>query len=181
MEIKETAVETTTTQAQPQAQAEPKQPTIEELQAQIEKLKASISASNADASKRKKEAQDWQEKYKATLDEQKRKEFEAEENQKQIMAQLSEYKTKERVANYKSKFLAIGYDEQTATSMASTLPEGIEDSFFEHQKAFLEATKQSIKTQTLNSQPGLSTGMPPTASDIQAAEDAKLRSLFGLK
>ena len=42
------------------------------------RLKKAISASNADASKRKKEAEDWQGKYKATLDEQAKAKLEKE-------------------------------------------------------------------------------------------------------
>lgn len=168
MEIKEqTAVQT----EQPPVVDPPKAPTIEELQKQIAeleaekgKLKKAMDAACSDAAKFKKESANWQEQYKSTLDDQKRKEFEAEDATKQLLAQLSEYKTKERIATYKSKLMTAGYDEQTASTMSTALPDGVEDSFFEAQKAFLEATKQSIKTQTLNSQPNLSVGIPPTAT-----------------
>jgi len=164
------------------------EPTIEELKAQIEelmaekdKLKQAISSSNSDASKRKKEAQDWQEKYKSTLDEQKRKEFETEEAMKQMSSELAQFKEKERILSYKSKLLSVGYDESTANTMAEALPDGIQDSFFDAQKSFIEATKQAIKTQTINSQPSLSTGMPPsTTPETQSKEDAEMRKWFGL-
>lgn len=163
-------------------------PTYAELEAQIEaltkekeNLKQAISASNSDASKRKKEAQEWQEKYKSTLDEQKRKEFEAEETMKQITGELASYKERERISTYKSKLMSVGYDENTAGTMATALPEGVDDSFFESQKSFLEAKTQEIKTQTINSQPSLSTGMPPsTPPNAESSEDTKLRGWFGL-
>lgn len=166
----------------------PKPPTVEELQkklaeseAEREKLKKAMDAACSDAAKFKKESANWQDQYKSTLDEQKRKEFEAEEATKQIMAQLAEYKTKERISSYKAKLMSAGYDDTTASTMATALPDGVDDSFFESQKTFLENTRQTIKTQTLNSQPGLSTGMPPSSTDVQSAEDAKMRSWFGLK
>ena len=166
-----------------------KTPSVEELQARIlameaekDKLKKAMDAACSDAAKQKKEAAKWQEQFKATLDEQKRKEFDTEEATKALMAQLSEYKTKERVANYKAKLMSAGYDDPTASTMATALPEGIDDTFFEAQRAFLENTKQSIKTQTLNSQPGLSVGMPPVATqDAKSNGDAKMREWFGLK
>ena len=161
-------------------------PTIEELQAQIqaltdekEKLKQAISASNSDASRRKKEAQEWQDKYKSTLDEQKRKEFEAEEQRKRLDEELANYKVKERISTYKSKLMSAGFDEATAESMATSLPDGVEDTFFESQKAFIEATKQTVKTQLINSQPDLSVGMPPSTNESNKEND-DLRRWFGL-
>ncbi len=153
-------------------------PTIEELQKQLadlqaekEKLKKAMDAACSDAAKFKKDANNWQEQFKSTLDEQKRKEFETEEAHKQLLAQLSEYKTKERIATYKSKLMTAGYDEATASTMSTALPDGVEDSFFEAQRAFLEATKQTIKTQTINSQPSLSVGVPPTAQSDPDVEN----------
>ena len=160
-------------------------PTIEDLQKQLadlqaekEKLKKAMDAACSDAAKFKKDANNWQEQFKSTLDEQKRKEFEAEEAHKQLMAQLSEYKTKERIATYKSKLMTAGYDEATASTMSTALPDGVEDSFFEAQKAFLENQKQTIKTQTINSQPGLSVGVPPTAQSDP--DEANFRRWMGL-
>ena len=171
-----------TVDAQPQAAApaEQKAPTVAELQAEIEKLKKSISASNSDAAKRKKEAEDWQTKYKSTLDEQKRKELEAEENIKRIMAENEQFKAKERISTYTAKLMGAGFDETTASSMASSLPDGIPDSFFESQKAFNEAQKQAIKTQNITAQPNLSKGLPPSTSATVSEEDKKLRKWMGL-
>lgn len=174
--------------ATPQAEETPKPPTVEELTAKLaaleaekDKLKKAMDAACSDAAKQKKEAAKWQEQFKATLDEQKRKEFEAEESNKQILAQLAEYKNRERISSYKAKLMSAGYDDSTASTMATALPDGIEDSFFESQRTFLEATKQAIKTQSLNSQPGLSTGMPPaTTPESKSREDAQLRKWFGL-
>lgn len=165
-----------------------KTPTVDDLKAKLaeieaekEKLKKAMDAACSDAARQKKEAQKWQDQYKATLDEQQRKALEAEEANKQILAQLAEYKTKERVASYKAKLMSVGYDDPTASTMATALPDGVEDSFFEAQKAFLETTKQTIKAQALNAQPGLSVGAPlATPTDAKSAEDDNLRRWMGL-
>ena len=174
----------------PMTEETPKTPSVEELQAKLsaleaekDKLKKAMDAACSDAAKQKKEAAKWQDQYKATLDEQKRKEFETEEANKALLAQLNEFKAKERISSYKAKLLAVGYDESTANTMASALPDGIEDTFFEAQRTFLESTKQSIKTQTLNSQPNLSVGTPlSTPSEPKRSpEEENLRRWAGLK
>ena len=166
----------------------PKTPSVDELKAQLaaleaekDKLKKAMDAACSDAAKQKKEAAKWQEQYKATLDEQKRKEFDTEEATKTLMAQLSEYKAKERVASYKAKLMSAGYDDPTASTMATALPEGVDDSFFEAQRTFLENTKQAVKTQALNAQPSLSVGTPPAGNGASNSEDDQLRKWFGLK
>lgn len=166
---------------------EPQAPSIEDLQKQIatltaerDHLKDAISASNSDASKRKKEAQEWKEKYTSTLDEQARKELADKEEKERINAELSEYKQRERLASYKSKLMSAGYDDATAQTMASTLPEGIGDDFFESQKQFLEARTQAIQKQFINSQPSLSVGMPPS-NNTETEQNSQMRKWFGLK
>lgn len=136
----------------------PKEPTLDELKAEIANLKKAISASNADASKRKKEAEEWQGKYKATLDEQTKQKLEAEQASKAIAEELAAYKAKERIASYTAKLMASGFDSKSAADMASVLPESVPDSFFDSQKAFVEALKQEQKTQKINSQPTLPAG-----------------------
>ena len=181
--------ETTSVPKEQTAPVEAKTPTVEELQKQIAeleaekgKLKKAMDAACSDAAKFKKESANWQEQFKSTLDEQKRKAFEAEDAHKQLLAQLNEYKEKERIATYKSKLMTAGYDEATASTMSAALPDGVEDSFFEAQKAFLETTKQTIKTQALNSQPGLSVGAPlSTPGDVKNPEDDNYRRWMGLK
>lgn len=155
-------------------------PSVVELQAEIEKLKKAISASNADAKKRKDEAAEWQEKYKSTLDEQKRKELEAEETMKRVMAENEQFKAEKRISTYAAKLMGAGFDENTASSMAQSLPDGIPDSFFEQQKAFNEAQKQAIKTQSINAQPNLPVGQSLSSADAMSAAEKNLRKQFGL-
>lgn len=175
-------VNATAAQDQAKTPEAPKQttPSVVELQAEIEKLKKAISASNADAKKRKDEAAEWQEKYKSTLDEQKRKELEAEETMKRVMAENEQFKAEKRISTYAAKLMGAGFDENTASSMAQSLPDGIPDSFFEQQKAFNEAQKQAIKTSNINAQPNLPVGQSLSSADAMSAAEKNLRKQFGL-
>lgn len=168
------------------ATAEEKAPTVEELQkklaeqeAKYAKLKAAADEAMADTSKHKKEAKDWADKYKATLDENARAKLEQEESMRALNEQLATYKAKDRVNTYTEKLVAAGYDADTAKSMAATLPEGIGDDFFERQKAFLDTKTQSIKSQMLNEQPGLSKGVPPQGDPNEADRKRILGYMMG--
>lgn len=153
---------------------------IKSLEELINKQKSAIDNACADASKHKKDALDWQEKYKATLSETEKAQLEAKQREEQMLSELNGLKAEKRVASYKSKLMEAGYDADTADKMAVALPEGVTDEFFNSQKTFLEAKTQAIKTQTLNSQPGLSNGNTPTSQDAEDAETAKLRRWMGI-
>ena len=157
--------------------------TLEDLQKQIEalteenaalkenaeKVKQTISNANADAAK-------WKNQYRATLDEASRKEAERAEEAQAIAAELAALKAEKRISDYTKKLMEAGYDAQTASVMASGLPEGISDDFFATQKSFLENQKQIAKTEALNGQPGLSQGMPPANDE----KSDNIRKYFGL-
>jgi hypothetical protein len=153
---------------------------LEQARADLEKQKRATDAASSDAAKHKRAAQEAQEKYKSTLDENARKELEREEALKSLNEELASLKAEKRIATYKSKLISCGYDEATAESMAKTLPDGIGDDFFTGQKAFLEAKEKSIKSAMLGSQPGLSTGQPLASQDGKDAESEKLRRWAGL-
>ena len=168
----------------PEVIEEVKTPTIEDLQKQIEALTAENNGLKADAEKVKKtisnanaDAASWKEKYRNTLDEAKRKEEERAEADEAIRAELNALKTEKRVSTYTAKLMEVGFDAQTASSMAMNLPEGISDDFFAQQKAFLDTQKQLAKTEALNNQPGLSVGTPPIAPNKM---DLDLREWMGL-
>lgn len=163
---------------------EVKTPTLEDLQKQIEALTAENQNLKADADKVKKtisnanaDAAAWKDKYKSTLDEATRKEQERVEAEQSLRDELNALRAEKRVASYTTKLMAVGYDAQTASSMAVNLPEGISDDFFEQQKTFLESQKQLAKNELINNQPKLSVGetLAPKKD-----EDDKYRKWFGL-
>lgn len=179
----------------PEVTEEVKTPTLEDLQkqiealtanakakdAEIEKLKASVTNASADASK-------WKKSYYGELDEAKRKEAEKaeadaekervrSEAEQAMRDELNALKTEKRISVYAQRLMEVGYDAQTASSMAVNLPEGISDDFFATQKTFLESQKQLAKTEALNNQPSLTPGLPPTSPN---KEDADIRFWMGL-
>lgn len=143
------------------------------LKAEIENLKKATDNASADASS-------WKKKYRETLDEAQRKEAEREDSFNEMKAQLETYKAKDRVSSYTTKLIEAGYDTETAKSMAPVLPENLDDSFFAQQKSFLESQKLKLKTESLNAQPGLSSGMPMSGNTAEQMENDKLRHYFGL-
>jgi hypothetical protein len=164
-----------------QAQSEEKKvPTVEELQAEIERLKAengqneklkkSVSEACADAA-------EWKRKYRATLDEAERLKQEQADELAALKQENATFRAEKRTSTYFEKLVDAGYSPETAKNMAASLPDGVEDSFFEQQKSFLSNKTQEIKNQILNSQPGLSTGMPPASA---SENDNQLRKWFGL-
>ena len=168
----------------PEVNEEVKTPTLEELQKQIEALTAENNNLKADAEKVKKtisnanaDAASWKEKYRSSLDEAKRKEEERAEADEALRAELTALKAEKRISTYTAKLLEVGYDAQTAATMAASLPEGISDDFFAQQKSFLDAQKQLAKTEALNNQPGLSVGTPPATFE---KVDEDIRRWMGL-
>lgn len=168
----------------PEVKEEVKTPTLEDLQKQIEALMAENNSLKADAEKVKKtisnanaDAASWKDKYRATLDEAKRKEEERAEADEALRAELTALKTEKRISTYTAKLLEVGYDAQTAASMAMNLPEGISDDFFNQQKSFLETQKQIAKTNAINNQSSMSVGETPSATKADE-DDAKLKKWF---
>lgn len=159
----------------------PTEPTLEELKARVKALEEKESKSKEAISKACADAADWKRKYRETLDGAEREKQEKEERLADMQTRLAQYEAKDRVNTYTQKLVGVGYPIEQASRMAEYLPEGVADSFFEEQKAFLEATKQSIKTQSLNAQPKLPIGAPPSANDIADKETKDLRRWMGLK
>lgn len=147
------------------------------LKKEIEKLKAANTNASADAAKHKRSAEEWKEKYRSTQDEATRKEAERAEADEALKQELAALRTEKRISTYTAKLMEVGYDAQTATSMAMNLPEGISDDFFIQQKTFLESQKQKAKTELINNQPKLSSGETLAPSND---ETEKYRKWFGL-
>ena len=147
------------------------------LKKEIEKLKTANTNASADAAKHKRSAEEWKEKYRSTQDEATRKEAERAEADEALKQELAALRTEKRISTYTAKLMEVGYDAQTATSMAMNLPEGISEDFFIQQKTFLESQKQKAKTELINNQPKLSSGETLAPSND---ETEKYRKWFGL-
>lgn len=168
---KGTSPTTTTVEARPE---ETKTPEANPYEAELERLKKALSKANSEAAENKR-------KYLATLDEAQRAEEVRAEKEAEREARIAELEAKERFSTYKSRFMDAGLDSATAESMAKNLPDGVGDEVFSTLKTYIGNQAQALKNATLDNQPGLSVGMPPTGEDAKKAEINKLRGYAGLK
>ncbi len=102
------------------------------------------------------------------------------EAERAMKEELAAYRNKERISSYKAQLMTAGIDPNTADLMAKSLPDGVSDEYFAATKAFLEAQKQALLSESLNKQPGLSVGTPPTAAQAEKDAENRIRRNFGL-
>lgn len=102
------------------------------------------------------------------------------EQLKAMQDELASYRNKERISTYKANLMGAGIDAETADLMAKSLPEGVSDEYFQATKSFLDNQRQKLLTESINKQPGLSVGTPPTAAQAEREEENLLRKHMGL-
>ena len=139
----------------------------------LNKLKASLSKSNSEAAEYKRLLREKQTEAERAEQERAEKDRERDELLKTLLEE-------KRVSTYTANLMAAGYDAETAAVLAKNLPDGVSDEYFAANKAFLEKQKQAYVSESINKQPGLSVGTPPTAAQAQRDEENKMRSYFGL-
>ena len=175
----ENKVETTVEEVVEQTTAETKaeevkpSPTEAALQKEIDNLKKRLSVVNSDAAEMKR-------KLREKMSEDERKEAERAEKEAAREAELAELRREKTVNGYKARLMEVGYDAETAKSMAEGLPSDLGDDFFAAQKTFLDNKAKEIEANLIKNQPNLSNGKPFSASDAEAKELADLRKAFGL-
>lgn len=141
--------------------------------AEITKLKKSLSNANSEAAEYKRQLREKQ-------TEAERAEAERAENDRKMQEELAAYRNKERISSYKAQLMSAGIDPNTADLMAKSLPEGVSEEYFAATKQFLENQKQALLSESLNKQPGLSVGMPPSSAQAEKDAENRMRHHFGL-
>lgn len=154
-------------------QVETKDANLENLNAEIEKLKRLLSNANSESANYKRQLRDKQSAEE--IAEQERK-----DRQTQLEQELADLKKQNLVAGYKAKFMAVGFDEATASANASQLADGSMDTIFSSFKTLTEGIKQNAVADALNKQGGLTVGETPNADDKPQITDA-VRHAMGLK
>lgn len=127
------------------------------------------------------EAATFKKKWKDTMDAEAKAKLEKEEELKRLRDENEEFKAERRKASYTAKYMGAGYDEATAKKLAEQLPEGIDDSFFETQKTFLQTQKQQAGIDKINNMPKPTPGMPMAANNFNDDFQKKLERWSGLK
>ena len=141
--------------------------------ADVTRLKTSLSKANSEAAEYKRLLREKQ-------TEAERAEADRAEQYKALQDELASYRDKERISSYKAQLMSAGVDSETADLMAKSLPEGVSDEYFLATKSFLDNQRQKLLTESINKQPGLSVGTPPTAAQAEREEENLLRKHMGL-
>lgn len=148
-------------------------PTEAALQKEIENLKRRLSAVNSEAAETKRQ-------LKQRMSDEERKEAERLEADKARDEELATLRREKTVNGYKARLMEVGYDAETAATMADGLPSDLSDEFFTAQKNFLENKAKQIQADLVKNQPNLSTGKPMSSADVEDGEMAMFRKAFGL-
>ena len=141
--------------------------------ADVTRLKTSLSKANSESAEYKRLLREKQTEAERAEAERAEKDREREELLKSLLEE-------KRVSTYKSQLMAAGVDPDTADLMAKSLPEGVADEYFLATKSFLDNQRQKLLTESINKQPGLSVGTPPTAAQAEREEENLLRKRMGL-
>ena len=141
--------------------------------ADVTRLKTSLSKANSEAAEYKRLLREKQTEAERAEAERAEKDREREELLKSLLEE-------KRVSTYKAQLMAAGVDADTADLMAKSLPEGVADEYFLATKSFLDNQRQKLLTESINKQPGLSVGTPPTAAQAEREEENRLRKHMGL-
>ena len=141
--------------------------------ADVTKLNTSLSKANSEAAEYKRLLREKQ-------TEAERAEADRAEREKALQDELASYRDRERISTYKANLMGAGIDEPTADLMAKSLPEGVAYEYFLATKSFLDNQRQKLLTESINKQPGLSVGTPPTAAQAEREEENLLRKRMGL-
>lgn len=118
----------------------------EDNASELERLKNANSKANS-------EAAEWKRKHNALLDEDEKKKQADSEALEQMKKELDELRKEKKVSDYKSKYLAQGYDEKLAAETAAALADGDMDKVFANGEKFKSEMEKKIKADILKGTP----------------------------
>ena len=129
---------------------------IKQLESEIARLKNAVTNASADASKYKKQ-------YQELLPEKERLEKEQEEANAALQKELADLKAERNIANFKSQYISIGFDDESAAEAAQALNAGDTDKVFTVLRKFIATHDKQLKENAFRSNPTLSGGDVPKA------------------
>lgn len=118
----------------------------EDNSAELEKQKNALSKANS-------EAAEWKRKHNALLTEEERKKQEGAEALSKMQQELDELRKDKAVADYRSRFIAQGYDETLADETARAMYDGNTEKVFANQQKFLDGYTKKLKADALKNTP----------------------------
>lgn len=135
-------------------------PGDEALRKELEKSKKAIDKATT-------EAADYRRKYQEKLSAEEKEKEVREEETKKLQEELAALKAREAVANRKSQFLALGYDDALATETAQAMVDGDMEKVFANQKKYQDAQRASIEAELLSRTPTPPAGKTPEVMDAE--------------
>lgn len=124
---------------------------IKQLEAENGKLRQANTNASADASR-------WKKQYQEKLSEEDRKKEEQAEQEATLRKELDALRAERNVANHKSQFLSIGFDDGLAQEMAENLNAGDTAKVFDGLRKFVAAHDKQLKENAFRSNPTLPGG-----------------------
>lgn len=141
---------------------------------EVTRLKNALNKASSDVARFKKSLQE-----KMTQEEQDA--AARKEAQEKMEEELNALRTEKAIAGYKNKYLKMGYSDELAESTAKALHSGDMETVFANQETFLDGTKKALQAAAINQQPGLASGKPMSAKDIEDEMTRKLFEAAGLR
>lgn len=139
--------------------------------AEIERQKNAVSKANS-------EAAEWKRKHNSLLSADDKEKQESADKLAAMEKELNDLRKEKLVSEHKSKYLALGYDEELASDTAAALVDNDFTKVFANQQKFLESHDKSIKADLMKGTPNPpagGTGNPMSKSDIMKIRDSSER------
>lgn len=123
----------------------------EDHAAEAERYKKAVDKASSDAAA-------WKKKHNALLSDEDKRAQEAAEKYQQMEAELAELRRDKAISDHKVNFLALGYDEELASSTAVAMADGDIATVFANQKKYIEAHDKALKADLLRNTPAMRGG-----------------------
>lgn len=92
-----------------------------------------------------KEASEWKQKYKSTLDDSTRQQEENAERQEQLQKELDEFKKQKAIGDLTNNYISLGYSSELAKSSAEAQFNNDNETLFKNMQSFQNAQNQELK------------------------------------
>ena len=140
---------------------------------EVTKLRTALSKANSDAA-------EWKRQFREKQTEAERAEAERAEREKAVEEELRLLRRDKTVSGYVAQHLALGYDKDLALRAAEAMADNDAAGIIACQQEFLVAKTKEIEANSLNRQPTLTSGAPPTAQSAEKNAQNEMRRIMGL-
>ena len=140
---------------------------------EVTKLKSALSKANS-------EAADWKRQLREKQSEQERAEAERAEHEAAVEEELRTLRRDKTVSGFIAQYLALGYTQELALKAAEATADNDAATIMSCQQEYLAAKTKELEAASLNKQPTLTPGAPPSGKSAEELAEDKMRKYFGL-